>query len=59
MREFFGIAGHKVWYPRRMVGLFLLYSTGLYGIHALAEKERNNSRNRDFVMVTKYFKKQL
>ena len=34
------VGGHKVWYPLSVVGLFLLYIAGFYGIHALTQRKK-------------------
>ena len=34
------VGGHPVWYPLSVVGLFLLYITGFYSVHALTERKK-------------------
>ena len=34
------VGGHKVWYPLSVVGLFYLYITGFYGVHALTQRKK-------------------
>lgn len=34
------VGGHKVWYPLCVVGLFLMYIAGFYGVHALTQRKK-------------------
>lgn len=34
------VGGHKVWYPLSVVGLFYLYITGFYSVHALTQRKK-------------------